>query len=195
MEYRIVVVGAGAVGKSALTVRFVSGTFVQKYDPTIEDSYRKQVEIDARACILDIMDTAGQEEYTALRDTYMTTGDGFVLGYSITSTTSFEAASKLRGNILRIKEGVTDIPIMLVGNKCDLETERLVATDEGRRTAEKWGTGFIESSAKTCKNVHEIFFGLVRLIDKWRDNHPNMKPDPNNRQSSSPPPRRFCVLL
>lgn len=75
MEYRVVVVGAGGVGKSALTVRFIQGTFVVKYDPTIEgiffvvlaysepgttDSYRKQVEVDKKACMLDIMDTAGQ---------------------------------------------------------------------------------------------------------------------------------------
>jgi len=189
MEYRIVVVGAGAVGKSALTVRFVSGTFVQRYDPTIEDSYRKQVEIDARACILDIMDTAGQEEYTALRDTYMTTGDGFVLGYSITSTTSFDAASKLRNNIIRIKDNVADTPIMLVGNKCDLENERTVSTEDGRKAAEKWGTGFIEASAKTPKNVSEIFIGLVRLIDKWRESNPI------RQETHARPAKRFCVLL
>jgi hypothetical protein len=73
-EYRIVVVGAGGVGKSALTVRFIQGNFVEKYDPTIEDSYRKQVAVDGVACLLDIMDTAGQEEYSALRDQYMKTG-------------------------------------------------------------------------------------------------------------------------
>jgi small GTP-binding protein len=189
MEYRIVVVGGGAVGKTAITVRFVSGTFVQKYDPTIEDSYRKQVEIDGRACILDIMDTAGQEEYTALRDTYMITGDGFVLGYSITSIPSFEAAAVLRNNIVRIKGNVPDTPIMLVGNKCDLESERVVPTEEGRKTAEKWGTGFIEASAKIPKNVTEIFTGLVRLIDKWRENHPNMRPEPPR------PKKTFCILL
>merc|ERR1711916_319298 len=64
-EYRIVVVGAGGVGKSALTVRFIQGNFVEKYDPTIEDSYRKQVAVDGVACLLDIMDTAGQEEDSA----------------------------------------------------------------------------------------------------------------------------------
>merc|ERR1711924_105017 len=78
-EYRIVVVGAGGVGKSALTVRFIQGNFVEKYDPTIEDSYRKQVAVDGVAVLLDIMDTAGQEEYSALRDQYMKTGQGFIL--------------------------------------------------------------------------------------------------------------------
>jgi len=59
--------------------------------------------------MLDIMDTAGQEEYSALRDSYMKTGQGFVLAYSITSSTSFDAASKLRTHILRIKEETTDV--------------------------------------------------------------------------------------
>ena len=60
-EYKIVVLGSGGVGKSALTVQFVQGIFVEKYDPTIEDSYRKQVVIDGETCLLDILDTAGQE--------------------------------------------------------------------------------------------------------------------------------------
>ena len=58
-EYKIVVLGSGGVGKSALTVQFVQGIFVEKYDPTIEDSYRKQVEVDSQQCMLEILDTAG----------------------------------------------------------------------------------------------------------------------------------------
>eukprot|EP00013_Stygamoeba_regulata_P004011 CAMPEP_0177637716 /NCGR_PEP_ID=MMETSP0447-20121125/5115_1 /TAXON_ID=0 /ORGANISM="Stygamoeba regulata, Strain BSH-02190019" /LENGTH=168 /DNA_ID=CAMNT_0019139653 /DNA_START=127 /DNA_END=630 /DNA_ORIENTATION=- len=166
-EYRIVVVGAGGVGKSALTVRFIQGNFVEKYDPTIEDSYRKLVEVDGVACMLDIMDTAGQEEYSALRDQYMKTGQGFILAYSITSTTSFEAATKLRTQIIRIKEEQPDIPIMLVGNKLDLEEERAVSTEQGKALSSKFNCGFIEASAKTNTNVNEIFFELVRMINKW----------------------------
>ena len=67
------------VGKSALVIRFVSDHFVDEYDPTIEDSYRKQFLIDDAACLLDILDTAGQEEYSAMRDQYMRTSEGFVI--------------------------------------------------------------------------------------------------------------------
>ncbi len=80
----------------------------------------KQIEVDAEACLLDIMDTAGQEEYSALRDQYMKSGEGFLLVYSVTSKPSFEAVNKLRTAIIRSKE-INDIPILLVGNKCDLE--------------------------------------------------------------------------
>merc|ERR1712242_369823 len=68
-EYKIVVLGSGGVGKSALTVQFVQGIFVEKYDPTIEDSYRKQVEVDGQQCMLEILDTAG----TVISTTYVST--------------------------------------------------------------------------------------------------------------------------
>jgi len=197
-EYRVVVVGAGGVGKSAVTVRFTGGNFVEKYDPTIEDSYRKAVEVDGIACMLDIMDTAGQEEYRALRDQYMKSGNGFVLVYSITSLTSFEAASKLRGEILKIKEDYPDIPIMLVGNKCDMESERVVSTQEGKDLAAKYQIGFIESSAKNNLNINEIFYELVRMINAWREKH-NQKPNPGKATketgSSKPAKKSSCLLL
>ena len=72
-EMRILVIGAGGTDKSALTVRFTGGNFVEKYDTTIEDSYRKAVQVDGIGCMLDIMDTAGQEDYRALRDQYIKT--------------------------------------------------------------------------------------------------------------------------
>ena len=78
--YKLVVVGAGGVGKSALTIQLIQNQFMEEYDPTIEDSYRKQVVVDKEACHLDILDTAGQEEYSAMKDQYMRTGEGFLIG-------------------------------------------------------------------------------------------------------------------
>ncbi|KAL1117803.1 hypothetical protein AAG570_004118 [Ranatra chinensis] len=89
-EYKLVVVGAGGVGKSALTIQLIQNHFVDEYDPTIEDSYRKQVVIDGETCLLDILDTAGQEEYSAMRE-----------------------------QIKRVKDA-EEVPMVLVGNKCDL---------------------------------------------------------------------------
>uniref|UniRef100_A0A4W5R7G1 RAS related 2 n=1 Tax=Hucho hucho TaxID=62062 RepID=A0A4W5R7G1_9TELE len=83
-KYRLVVVGGGGVGKSALTIQFIQSYFVTDYDPTIEDSYTKQCVIDERAARLDILDTAGQEEFGAMREQYMRTGEGFLLVFSVT---------------------------------------------------------------------------------------------------------------
>ena len=67
LEHKLVVLGGGGVGKSALTIRLVTDNFLEEYDPTIEDSYRKQVKIDGEAALLDILDTAGQEEFDSMQ--------------------------------------------------------------------------------------------------------------------------------
>ncbi|UJR31790.1 hypothetical protein I4U23_019268 [Adineta vaga] len=164
-EYKIVVLGSGGVGKSALTVQFVQGLFVEKYDPTIEDSYRKQVEVDGQQCMLEILDTAGTEQFTAMRDLYMKNGQGFVLVYSITAQSTYNDLVDLRDTILKVKD-TTDVPMVLVGNKCDLEDERVVGKEVGQTLARNWGSTFLETSAKQKINVNEIFFDLVRQINK-----------------------------
>ncbi|CAJ0572513.1 unnamed protein product, partial [Mesorhabditis spiculigera] len=164
-EYKIVVLGSGGVGKSALTVQFVQGIFVEKYDPTIEDSYRKQVEVDGNQCMLEILDTAGTEQFTAMRDLYMKNGQGFVLVYSITAQSTFNDLIDLREQILRVKDA-DDVPMILVGNKCDLEDERVVGKDQGHSLARQFSSAFLETSAKAKVNVNEVFFDLVRQINR-----------------------------
>jgi len=111
-DYKIVVLGSGGVGKSALTVQFVQNIFVEKYDPTIEDSYRKQVEVDGTQCMLEILDTAGTEQFTAMRDLYMKNGQGFALVYSITSQSTLQDLQEIREQILRVKD-TDDVPLVL----------------------------------------------------------------------------------
>lgn len=164
-EYKIVVLGSGGVGKSALTVQFVQGIFVEKYDPTIEDSYRKQVEVDGQQCMLEILDTAGTEQFTAMRDLYMKNGQGFVLVYSITAQSTFNDLMDLREQILRVKD-TDDVPMILVGNKCDLEDERVVGKEQGLNLARQFNSAFTETSAKQKINVHEVFHDLVRQINR-----------------------------
>ncbi|KAJ3224440.1 Ras GTPase ras2 [Clydaea vesicula] len=145
--YRLVVLGDGGVGKTALTI--------QTYDPTIEDSYRKQVVIDDHPCILEVLDTAGQEEYTArLRDQWIRDGEGFLLVYSTTARSTFDRVEKFKEQITRVKD--TDrVPLMLVGNKCDKDLEREVSREEGYHMAKRIKADFVETSAKTCLNVEK----------------------------------------
>ena len=90
------------------------------------DSYRKQCVIDDEVALLDVLDTAGQEEYSAMREQYMRTGEGFLLVYSITSRQSFEEILTFQQQILRVKDK-DYFPIIIVGNKCDLDAEREVS--------------------------------------------------------------------
>ena len=128
-----------------------------RYDPTIEDSYRKQVEVDGQQCMLEILDTAGTEQFTAMRDLYMKNGQGFVLVYSITAQSTFNDLQDLREQILRVKDS-EEVPMVLVGNKCDLEDERVVGKDQGMMMARQFGSQctFMETSAKAKIGVTDV---------------------------------------
>eukprot|EP01097_Dermamoeba_algensis_P001438 TRINITY_DN1539_c0_g1_i1.p1 TRINITY_DN1539_c0_g1~~TRINITY_DN1539_c0_g1_i1.p1 ORF type:complete len:185 (-),score=41.11 TRINITY_DN1539_c0_g1_i1:152-706(-) len=162
-EFCLVVVGVGAVGKTALTIRFTSNQFIEAYDPTIEDSYRKQIQVDGQVYMIHVMDTAGQDDYSCLRDQYYISGQGFICVYSITSRLSFEQTPNFFKEIQRAKEK-DKVPLILVGNKKDLEPNRQVSTDEGRALAKTVSAPFFEASAKTNDNVEEIFHECVREV-------------------------------
>uniref|UniRef100_A0A3P9I3C3 Uncharacterized protein n=1 Tax=Oryzias latipes TaxID=8090 RepID=A0A3P9I3C3_ORYLA len=122
-EYKVVVLGSGGVGKSALTVQFVTGSFIEKYDPTIEDFYRKEIEVDSSPSVLEILDTAGTEQFASMRDLYIKNGQGFILVYSLVNQQSFQDIRPMRDQIIRVKR-YERVPMILVGNKVDLEGER-----------------------------------------------------------------------
>jgi len=114
------------------------------------------VEVDGQQCMLEILDTAGTEQFTAMRDLYMKNGQGFVLVYSITAQSTFNDLQDLREQILRVKD-TDDVPMILVGNKCDLEDERVVGKDQGANLARSFNNcAFLESSAKAKINVNEV---------------------------------------
>ncbi|KAF8501403.1 ras family-domain-containing protein [Russula emetica] len=168
-EYKLVVIGSGGVGKSALTIQFMHNRFVEDYDPTIEDLYRKECFIDGVETLVDVLDTAGQEEFSAMREHYMLDGEGFLLVYSITERDSFKMIESYHQQILRVKD-TQAVPIILVGNKSDLECERRVDMVEGQDIAEKLGCRFVETSAKVGSNVTETFIDLVcEIRDRNRE--------------------------
>jgi len=194
--HKIVVLGDGGVGKSCITIQFTQNHFVKEYDPTIENSYRKQVTIDDESIMLDILDTAGQEEYSVMRDQYINSGQGFLIVYSVTARRSFETAGELRDKILQVKEA-DEYPIVLCGNKCDLEEERKVSLEEGTEKAKEWDVRFFETSAKTRVNIEESFFELVRVMRKAEEKPGAKKkgggpqrPEKKAKKKSSP-----CTLL
>uniref|UniRef100_A0A3B3DJG3 small monomeric GTPase n=1 Tax=Oryzias melastigma TaxID=30732 RepID=A0A3B3DJG3_ORYME len=156
--HKVIMVGSGGVGKSALTLQFMYDEFVEDYEPTKADSYRKKVVLDGDEVQIDILDTAGQEDYAAIRDNYFRSGEGFLLVFSITEQESFTATDEFREQILRVKADEEKIPLLLVGNKSDLEERRRVSVEEARRKAEEWGAQYVETSAKTRANVDKSVF-------------------------------------
>eukprot|EP00483_Globobulimina_turgida_P009340 UN09359 len=155
--FHVCMLGAGAVGKSALTLQFIQGQFVPDYDPTIEDAYRKHIQIDGNSLLLDVLDTAGQEDFIALRTSWMRNKDGFVLAFSIIERKSFEDLQSFYDQLCEVYED--DIPpFVIVGNKADLDTpqahqqhkgayKRQITYDEASNLARKWkAVRYIETS-------------------------------------------------
>merc|ERR1711884_646900 len=129
--HKVIMVGSGGVGKSALTLQFMYDEFVEDYEPTKADSYRKKVVLDGEEVQIDILDTAGQEDYAAIRDNYFRSGEGFLCVFSITENESFQESQEFREQILRVKQD-TNIPFILVGNKADLTDRRAVPIQNAR---------------------------------------------------------------
>uniref|UniRef100_A0A7S4HSX1 Uncharacterized protein n=2 Tax=Vannella robusta TaxID=1487602 RepID=A0A7S4HSX1_9EUKA len=161
--HKIIIVGSGGVGKSALTLQFMYGDFSDDYDPTSADSYRKNLTVDGTEINLDILDTAGQEDYAAMRDNYYRTGEGFMCVYSIIMQDSFDKLENFFEQILRVTDK-DRVPFMLIGNKLDLEDERQVDPMRGQELSAKYDCPFMETSAKTNTNVEDAFLTLVRAV-------------------------------
>ncbi|XP_052608940.1 GTPase HRas-like [Peromyscus californicus insignis] len=186
-EYKFVVVGAGGMAKSALTMQVIQKHFVDEYDPIIEDSYRKQVIIDGETCLLDILDTAGQEEYSAMWGQYMHTGEGFLCVFANNSTKSFEDIHQYREQSKLVKDS-DDVPIVLVGNKCDVAT-CTVESWQAQDLVRSYDIPYIETSSKTRQGVEDAFYALVREIWQHKVQKLN-RPDENGPGSTS----HKCVL-
>lgn len=103
-----------------------------------------------------------------MRDQWIRDGEGFLIVYSISSRSTFERVERFRDQIFRVKD-VTDVPLILVGNKSDKVTEREVSREEGIQMAKKLNCEFIETSAKTCVNVERSFYAVVRMIRAKRE--------------------------
>ncbi|XP_075935336.1 GTP-binding protein Di-Ras1a isoform X1 [Anarhichas minor] len=167
-DYRVVVFGAGGVGKSSLVLRFVKGTFRDTYIPTVEDTYRQVISCDKSVCTLQITDTTGSHQFPAMQRLSISKGHAFILVFSITSRQSLEELKPIYQQVLAIKGTVESIPIMLVGNKSDETAQREVEKKEAEAQAATWKCAFMETSAKTNSNVKELFQELLSL-EKKRD--------------------------
>ncbi|PWA30064.1 hypothetical protein CCH79_00009651 [Gambusia affinis] len=162
-------------GKSSLTIQFVEGQFVDSYDPTIENTFTKMITINGQEYHLQLVDTAGQDEYSIFPQTYSIDINGYILVYSVTSNKSFEVVQVIHEKLLDMV-GKVQVPIMLVGNKNDLHMERVISCEEGKALAESWNAAFMESSAKENQTAVEVFRRMILEAEKMDGVQPVKNP-------------------
>jgi len=163
--------GSRAVGKSTVTIRYVENCFVESYNPTIENTFEKTIKYRGEEFHTEIVDTAGQDEYSIFQRQYTVGFHGYILVYSVTSKSSFNMVNLINDKILNAL-GVDSVPRVLVGNKTDLIYDRVITTEEGQALAQKWGCVFYETSARHNENIDNIFTSILGEIQKVSEPQP-----------------------
>lgn len=163
-DYRVVLLGSVAVGKTALATQFACGRFPERCEPSVEELFSKVIEVNRAPALLEIVDTVGAEHLVTLKDLYIRNSDGFVVLYSVCDEASFQAVRPLRERMGRLR-GSRAIPLVLVGTKADIDAERRVLTAEGRELAREWRCPFLEITAKSKMMVDRVFTQVVREME------------------------------
>mmetsp|Transcript_34828 Transcript_34828/g.87614 ORF Transcript_34828/g.87614 Transcript_34828/m.87614 type:complete len:198 (+) Transcript_34828:178-771(+) len=164
-QFKLVLLGESAVGKSSLVLRFVRGQFLDYQESTIGAAFLTQtVCLNDTTVKFEIWDTAGQERYHSLAPMYYRGAQAAIVVYDITNADSFERAKNWVKELQR--QGNPNIVIALAGNKVDLESKRKIITDEAANYAEENGLLFMETSAKTATNVNELFVAIAKKLPK-----------------------------
>lgn len=163
---KVAILGFRAVGKSSLTNAFVSGTFAETYDPTIESTHHKTIRFRKVHFATDIVDTAGMDEYSRLSRNASLGVHGYALVFSIHSRQSFERIVDLNDTLLNTLGDAPDVPRVLVGSMKDLQESRAVSKEEAQALADQWKVPYIECSSKTGENVAQVFHTLLKEIEK-----------------------------
>ncbi|KAF8842310.1 hypothetical protein BDN67DRAFT_1067893 [Paxillus ammoniavirescens] len=184
---KIAVLGSRSVGKSSLVIQFIENHFVEPYHPTIESTFSKGVLYKGVEYDCDIIDTAGQDEYSILNSKHAIGIHGYVLVYSVTSRRSFDMIKIVYDKIIDFC-GKNDIPCVIVGAKTDLQS-RYVATslsawpqvqpDEGEELAKLNKAAWVETSAKNNVNVGKVFELCLAEIEKRSPHSQTDQPEPS----------------
>ncbi|CAH8530705.1 unnamed protein product [Schistosoma turkestanicum] len=171
--FKLLIIGNSSVGKTSFLFRYADDSFTSAFVSTVGIDFKvKTIFRQDKRVKLQIWDTAGQERYRTITTAYYRGAMGFILMYDITNEESFNAVQDW---VTQIKTYSWDnAQVVLVGNKCDLEMDRVVSVDRGRNLAHQLGLEFFEASAKENINVKNVFDRLVDIIcDKMADNAEN----------------------
>ncbi|XP_071097487.1 ras-like protein family member 12 [Haliotis cracherodii] len=170
-EYNIALVGSLGVGKSALTVKYITKRFIMEYDPDLEGTYTKHEDWDGQELLVNIMDTCDKDDSEAMR--YLKWADGFLVVYSITSRQSFDKAREYLDLVTQhLKNTSRECPVALVGNKIDLERYRQISKAEGSGLAAEVDCSFFETTAaEEFEHVEGVFQRVLQDIHQEKYGH------------------------
>jgi Ras-related protein Rab-1A len=180
--FKLLLIGNSAVGKSSLLLRFSDNIFNESFLPTIGVDFKiRTLDLNSKIAKLQIWDTAGQERFKNITSSYYKGAHGVILVYDITDRSSFKDVENWLQEVQ--KHANENIVKLLVGNKCDLESQRQVTTDEGKDLAQSLGIKFVETSAKSSTNVEKAFQTLAleikARVQKTDDKTPTGTTKPN----------------
>jgi small GTP-binding protein len=173
--FKLLIVGESGVGKTCMLLRFADNVFEADCLSTIGVDFKvKQIELDGKRVKLQIWDSAGQERFRNITSSYYRNCSGIIIVYDVTKLESF---NKVTEWIAEVRRFVPTVPLIVVGNKCDLE-DRQVSTEDGKQLAEKQGLIFLETSAKTNLNIETAFQELSKKLIEAEANKPAAGPTP-----------------
>ncbi|XP_020377877.2 ras-like protein family member 12 [Rhincodon typus] len=176
-ECNVGVLGCPGSGKSALTVKFLTKRFISEYDPNLEDTYTTEEIVDHQPVLLKIMDTADQDK-PLNSERYLNWANAFIVVYSIDNRKSFEGCVHYLNVISSHAKGLPhDYPIILLGNKLDMERYRQVSKSDGLSLASKYNSSFYEVSAcLDFESVQHVFHELIREVRRETERHLPVRP-------------------
>ena len=172
------IIGPPSVGKSALTIRYIQKVFIDEYLPSFENLFKKEMVINNEHVEVDILDSSGMDELVVMRPNWFREREAFIMVYAINNRGSFEALNVFYEQLITFRKD-DKVPLLLVGNKCDMEASREVKKDEAETLAKTFNADYYEASAKKDINVTFIFEHISKKLYKIKycNDHKDLPPE------------------